>query len=104
MDESLTFFDKYKQCTTWSEKAICMALYHNLMLSQYPKWNLRDTATHFGISHGLCCENIKLAQEIDKGNKAVINAKTREEGLKHVEKRRYSTNRKDYVQFKMDDD
>lgn len=103
-EDRVTFKDKYNQCKTWQEKAICIALYHTIMLTNYPTWTITDTASHFKVSIGLISENIRLAREIDKGNKLVINAKYREDALKLIERRRYVRERNSITIFKLDEE
>ncbi len=95
MADNVTFKEQYSKCKTWQEKAILIALYHSIMVAKYPTWNVQDTASHFHKSIGLVSENIKLARAIDEGNKKVIGAATREDGLKMLEKRRYMSERKE---------
>lgn len=104
MEKNLTFKDKYKLCKTWQEKANVIYLYHTLMHIKYPAWVITDTASHFEVSIGLVSENIKLANEMDAGNKRVIAAITREEALKHLPKRRYAEERNGFKLFIDDED
>jgi hypothetical protein len=87
--EGLTFKEKYKLCKTWQDKAVIISLYHTIMVFKYPTWTITDTSEHFGVSIGLVSENIKLAKEIDKGNKKLAECKSREDALKHLIKRHY---------------
>lgn len=88
-----TFQEKYAECKTWQEKSTLISLYHTLMLVKYSDWIIHDTALHFRVSVGLVSENIRLAKEIDNNNKKIIDAKTREEALKLLDKRRYISDR-----------
>ena len=98
--ENLTFKDKYNQCKTWQDRAICIALYHTIMLTKYPTWTITDTSKHFEVSIGLVSENIRLASEIDNGNKKVSECKYREDALKLIERRRYASDRLTLIMFK----
>lgn len=100
-EANVTFKDKYNECKTWQDKAICIALYHSIMSSRYPTWNLNDTALHFGVSIGLVSENIRLAKAIDDGNIRILKSKTREEGLKLIERRHYVRDRTEITIWKV---
>lgn len=101
--EGLTFKDKYNECKTWQDKSICIALYHTAMMIKYPTWTITDTSLYFEVSIGLVSENVRLAKEIDSGNKKIVSAKTREEGLKMIERRNYSRYRLTHIMYKFED-
>lgn len=44
------------------------------------KWTIRQTASYFGVSNGLVCENLKLAEHIDK----IKGCKNRKEALERI--------------------
>lgn len=103
-DESVTFKEKYILSDTWQEKALTIYLYHTIMCIKYTNWTIKDTASHFEVSSGLVSENIRLAKEISSGNTKVIRCKTREDGLKLIERRRYASDRNEFTIQKFDDD
>ncbi len=86
-----TFKDKYVTLTSWQEKAVLIALYHQAMCLKFTNWTLMDTSQHFSISIGLVSENIRLARFIDSkefGSK-LMKCETRERALKLIERRKY---------------
>jgi hypothetical protein len=98
---NITFKEKYNsKGITWQEKAVLISLYHTAMCMKYPTWNLQDTSLHFGVSIGLVSENIRLAKEIDNNNKKVIACLHREDALKLIDRRRYTSDRKEFTLFK----
>lgn len=106
-DESknVTFKDKYNSMgMTWQEKAVLISLYHTVMCHKYSNWTITDTSQHFGVSIGLVSENIRLAREIDNGNVKLKECKTREEGLKLIDRRRYLRDRNSTMYKEEDDD
>lgn len=93
--EAINFKEKYNSSDTWQEKAVLMALFHQAMCIKHPKlWNMKMTASHFDVSMGLVSENIRLATEM-RGEKSelLMKTKTRDEGLKLIERRKYPRNR-----------
>ena len=80
----------YENCKTWQDKCLYIAIYHHFMCLKHAHWKVSNTASHFKLSIGLISENLRLAKEMDgdKGEK-IMNCKTREEGLKLIERRNY---------------
>jgi len=89
--EVVTFKQKYKEITTWQEKAVLISLYHTAMCMKYKAWTLQDTAAHFEVSIGLVSENIRIAKHIDstEDGPKLMKCETREKALKYLEKRKY---------------
>jgi len=103
-DENITFKQKYNsRGMTWQEKAVLISLYHTTMCLKYPTWHMGDTAEHFEVSRGLVSENIRLAKEIDNGNKKVTLCPHREDALKLIDRRYYTRDRKEFTIFKDDE-
>jgi len=97
--EKTTFKDKYNDpSVSWQNKAMLISLYHSIMKYQYPTWTQLDTAQHFEVSVGLVSENIRLSREMDDGKNArkIKNSKTREEGLRYIDRRYYTEDRKTF--------
>jgi hypothetical protein len=103
--KTVTFKEKYNSGITWQEKAVLISLYHTAMCVKYPTWVIKDTASHFEISIGLVSENIRLAKAIDgPDGPKILKCKTREEGLKFIDRRRYVRFRSEFTLIKFDND
>lgn len=93
--EALNLKEKYNTVDTWQERAVLMSLFHQAMCIKHPKlWNMKMTASHFDVSMGLVSENIRLAAEM-RGEKGelLMKTKTRDQGLKLIDRRRYPRDR-----------
>lgn len=62
----MTFSEAYKSADIWQRKVVLVSLYHNARLAHNKKWKVTDTAKYFGISAGLCSENIRLSREYER--------------------------------------
>ncbi len=102
--ESITFKQQYISCVTWQDKCVVVALYHKLMCVKYPNWTIRHTAEYFDISNGLVSENVRLADAVNDGNDIIQHCKTREEGLKLIERRKHKRIRAAPIMFKLEID
>jgi hypothetical protein len=73
---------------------------------KYKDWTITDTSQHFGVSIGLVSENIRIAKDIDNGRNSekIMAAKTREDGLKLMERRRYYRSKNDNILIKINDE
>jgi hypothetical protein len=93
--EAVNLKEKYISSTTWQEKVVLMHLFHQGMCLKHPNmWNMKMTASHFGVSMGLVSENIRLAKEISgERSEKLMKAKTRDDGLKLIERRKYPRDR-----------
>jgi ParB/RepB/Spo0J family partition protein len=59
---------------TWQEQTIAVQNYHKLMKVQHPTWSQTDTANALNISQPNIHRYLAVASEIEKGNKAVVEA------------------------------
>lgn len=59
---------------TWQERAAAISNYHEARVALVEGWTMTDTAAALGIVPGWVSTNIAVAEEIKKGNEAVINA------------------------------
>lgn len=89
------FKKQYNESDSWQQKVIILSLFHSSMIIRDKNWNMKQTAAHFSISIGLVSENIRLAKELN-GTKCdeLMKSATREDGLKLVERRKYTRDRK----------
>lgn len=88
------FKKQYESSSTWQQRVIILSLFHSTQCIKNKNWNMKQTAAHFCISIGLVSENIRLAKEI-QGPKCeeLMKAKSREDGLKLIDRRKYKEDR-----------
>lgn len=61
----LTIKEKYERSDTWQERANTINFYHKLKRMTEKKHTLKATADYFGLSLGLVCEDIQLAENME---------------------------------------
>jgi hypothetical protein len=82
----MTPHEEYKDATTWFARAIIIDVFHIAHKFKRKKWGVRETAAHFGISTGLVCEALKLAEKIRDNPEIIDKCKTREEALNFIKR------------------
>jgi len=73
----MKFTERYNLAVTWQEKAKIIYLYHHIKCARYSAWNMRKTASYFGLSLGYISEAIWIGSNI----KQLEHLKNRKEAL-----------------------
>ena len=79
----ITFKEKYESCKTWQEKVLVVSIYHTARRYNDDSWTIAKTAEKFGVSVGLICENLRLAEALNKYPK-LMKIETRAEALHKI--------------------
>lgn len=58
----------------WSDNCLAVADYHALRLAKEPKWDVHKTAEALGFSRETIDKNLRVAEELRKGNERVVAA------------------------------
>lgn len=72
-----TVREKYEDSDDWRERAHVINFYHKLKKVGDKKHKLADTAKYFGVSVALICEDIQLAENMEK----LVDAPSRKQAL-----------------------
>jgi hypothetical protein len=72
--------DKYRTETNWLQKCIILHTIHLGMVTEFPKWRVRDSALLLKIGIGTASEDLKLAENID----VVKDCSSRNNALKKI--------------------